>query len=116
MLSLIRYSFHLPIIAYVLNNKYSHCDALVGSTVLAQSKNYWHSSGTERNSFNHVIYIQRYFYGIVNKIKTTGIPCQYCQGSGFLQCQSCISGCWRCDNSTLCLCLYCRGGSIPAVV
>ena len=116
MLSLIRYSFHMPVIAYILNNNYSHCDALVSSTILARRMSHWHPSATESNRFNHIIYTQRYFWGVVNKVGTTGNPCRHCQGSGFLQCHSCISGCWRCDNSTLCLCLYCRGGAFEALI
>jgi len=114
MLSLIRHTIHLPLMAYAINNNNSYCDPLVSGTILSRRTSKLCDS--ESNNFNSITYTQRYFLGIVNKIGIRGKLCDYCQGSGFLQCNFCISGCQCCDNSTLRFCLYCREKSPQVLI
>ena len=34
-----------------------------------------------------------------NKLNTFDFPCMYCDGSGYVKCRSCKSGCWKCETT-----------------
>lgn len=36
-------------------------------------------------------------------------PCPYCNGGGYLDCDSCTKGCWRCKSSKIKECPFCKG-------
>ena len=44
-----------------------------------------------------------------NKIYSQSLPCTYCKGTGYIPCNHCSSGCWRCEDSTMEKCPYCNG-------
>ena len=68
----------------------------------------------ETNIFNS-LYYKRLFEIFYNKIrknkknKKNKLNCIYCNGSGYLKCNYCKNGCWRCNNTTLLKCFFCYG-------
>ena len=44
-----------------------------------------------------------------NKLSNKNVNCPYCHGYGFITCDKCEYGCWRCEKTTLQKCLYCKG-------
>ena len=47
-----------------------------------------------------------------NKLKNMepdAIPCAYCEGEGYLECNKCEQGCWRCNHTGLEKCPFCDG-------
>lgn len=36
-------------------------------------------------------------------------PCQYCHGTGYVECRHCNDGCWKCEHTTMIKCPFCDG-------
>ena len=67
---------------------------------------------TKNNAILQINYnslIKRSIISYKNKLNTFDFPCMYCDGSGYVKCRSCKSGCWKCQETTLEECPYCNG-------
>lgn len=58
---------------------------------------------------NYNSLMKRSIISYKNKLNTFDFPCMYCDGSGYVKCRSCKSGCWKCQETTLEECRYCNG-------
>lgn len=54
-------------------------------------------------------FITRTTESINNKLSKQSITCHYCNGFGYVVCEKCDNGCWRCDNTKLKTCSFCNG-------
>ena len=52
--------------------------------------------------------VEKTIVAISNKIKNT-VPCEFCNGTGLMQCLRCHNGCWECQHTRLMTCRYCGG-------
>ena len=46
---------------------------------------------------------------VANLLARHDPPCPYCNGCGYLDCDACEKGCWRCKNSKIKECPFCKG-------
>mgnify|MGYP001291467332 CR=1 FL=1 len=58
---------------------------------------------------NYNLWIKRNITSLVNMSNRGGIYCGNCRGAGYITCNSCSKGCWKCDDSTIKKCDSCNG-------
>ena len=46
---------------------------------------------------------------ITNKMSQDWPPCYYCGSSGFVDCDNCMDGCWKCQHTRMLECPFCSG-------
>ena len=64
----------------------------------------------EKVKINYRLYATRRMLQLKNMYSPkTFPPCDYCDGSGFVDCPKCNQGCWKCRHTTLIKCHYCGG-------
>ena len=63
----------------------------------------------EKVKINYRLYATRRMLQLKNMYSPkTFPPCDYCDGSGFVDCPKCNQGCWKCRHTTLIKCHYCE--------